>query len=146
MIKYNLLCARDHEFEAWFSKSSDFDDQSAKGLVECPVCSSKDIGKAIMAPHISTSRKVEAIREKQRSAMKIMNQAADKIRREIEDKCDYVGDRFAEEARAIHYGEKEERGLYGTATPDEVSALSDEGVEVTPLPDIIAPKPKTDMN
>lgn len=146
MIKYNLLCAHGHEFEIWFSKSSDFDDQTSKRLVECPVCRSTDVSKAIMAPNISTSRKSEAIRDKQRSAMKIMNQAASHIRREIESQCDYVGDRFAEEARAVHYGEKEERGLYGTATPQEASALSDEGIDITPLPDIIAPKPKTDVN
>lgn len=146
MIKYSLICEQDHTFEAWFSGSSDFDDQAQKGLVECPYCSTVRVEKAIMAPNISTSRQKDAMAEKQVTAMKMMNAAADKIRKEIADNCEYVGDRFAHEARAIHYGEKEERGIYGEATPREAAELNEEGVGVAPLPDILNPKPKSDLN
>ena len=146
MIKYNLICANDHEFEVWFSKFSDFDEQAPKGLIACPNCGMTKVDKAIMAPNVSTSRKKEAMAQKRAQSMKMMNAAADKIRREIEDNCDYVGDRFADEARAIHYGEKDERGIYGEATPEEASDLLEEGIGVAPLPDMIAPKPKKRVN
>ena len=146
MIKYNLICTGDHEFEAWFSKMSDFDDQAAKGLIECPYCSSKNVEKAIMAPNVSTGRKKDAIAEKQAKAMTMMNKAAAKIREKIENECDYVGEKFADEARAIHYGEKPERAIYGEAKPTEAAQLADEGIGIAPLPDILAPKPKNKQN
>ena len=146
MIKYNLICRREHAFEAWFSSSSDYDDQRKKRLVECPFCGSAKIEKAIMAPNVSTSRKKESVAAKQKEAMALMNKAADKIRKEIEDKCDYVGEKFADEARAIHYGEKEERAIYGEATAKEAAELQDEGVGIAPLPDILAPKPDKKLN
>ena len=146
MIKYSLICTFDHEFEVWFSKSSDFEEQGPKGLIECPYCGSTKVEKAIMAPNISTSRKKDASAEKQAVARKMMNAAAEKIRREIADNCDYVGEKFADEARAIHYGEKPERAIYGEATPREAAELSEEGVGVAPLPEILAPKPKSKQN
>lgn len=146
MIKYNLICEQDHEFEIWFSKSSDFDDQAPKGLIACPHCGVTKVEKAIMAPNVSTSRKKEATQAKREAALSMMNKAADKIRQEISDKCDYVGEKFADEARAIHYGEKPERGIYGEATPKEAKALQDEGVGIAPLPDILAPKPDKKVN
>lgn len=146
MIKYNLICRHDHEFEAWFSRSSEYDAQREKRLVQCPHCGSAKVEKAIMAPHVSTSRKKEAAASKQKEAMAMMSAAAQIIRKEIEDKCDYVGDKFAEEARAIHYGEKNERPIYGEATVKEAADLQDEGVGIAPLPDIIAPKPIKTLN
>ena len=146
MIKYSLICHQDHEFEAWFSKSADFDQQASKGLIECPFCSSIKVEKAIMAPNISTSRKKEAAAQKQAATLKIVNAAADKIRKEIEKKCDYVGDKFADEARSIHYGEKPERAIYGEASPAEAVELQDEGVGIAPLPEILTPKPKSKQN
>lgn len=146
MIKYNLICSGDHEFEVWFSKSSDFDDQAPKGLIVCPHCGSVKVEKAIMAPNISTSRSKEAITAQRAKAMKVMNAAADKIRQEISDNCDYVGDKFTDEARAIHYGEKPERGIYGEATSEQAAELADEGVGIAALPDILAPKAKDEMN
>lgn len=146
MIKYSLICDNDHEFDVWFSGSSDYEMQAKRGLVECPYCASVNVEKGIMAPNISTARKKEAIAGKQMAAMTMMNAAANEIRKEIELNCDDVGDSFAEEARAIHYGEKEERGIYGKATPEEAAELSDEGVNIAPLPDIMAPKPKTKVN
>jgi hypothetical protein len=146
MIKYNLICRHDHAFEAWFSSSADYDVQRKKRLVGCPFCGSAKVEKAIMAPNVATSRKKDAVAAQQKEAMALMNKAADKIRKEIEDKCDYVGDKFADEARAIHYGEKEERGIYGEASAKEAADLQDEGVGIAPLPDVIAPKPTKKLN
>lgn len=146
MIKYTLICEDDHQFEIWFSKSSDFDEQAPKGLIECPYCGSTTVEKGIMAPNVSTSRKKEAIANKQHQAMQMMNKAAAKIRKEIEENCDYVGQNFADEARAIHYGEKPERAIYGEASPSEAAGLHDEGVEIAPLPDILSPKSKPKTN
>ena len=146
MIKYDLICRHDHEFEAWFSSSSDYDDQRKKRLIQCPYCNSAKVEKAIMAPNVSTSRKKEKIASQQNAAMAMMNKAASKIRKEIEEKCDYVADNFADEARAIHYGEKPERAIYGEATPSEAADLKEEGVGIAPLPDILAPKPSKKLN
>lgn len=146
MIKYNLICRHDHDFEAWFSSSSDYDVQRKKRLVECPHCGSAKVEKAIMAPNVSTSRKKQAAISKQKEAMALMNKAAQTIRKEIEDKCDYVGERFANEARAIHYGEKEERAIYGEASPKEAKELHEEGVGIAPLPDVLTPKSAKKLN
>lgn len=138
MIKYALKCKREHVFEVWFNRGSDFDEQAKRGLVECPICGSKKIEKAPMAPNIRTS--------KGKSKPTSLHEIAQKIRGEIESNCDDVGTDFADEARAIHYGEKPERGIYGSATPDQAKDLVDEGVAVVPLPDAIAPKPKKKLN
>ena len=119
MIRYNLICSRDHEFEGWFSSSSDYDEQSASGLLSCPFCGTKKVEKAIMAPAVKTARKSEARDKKAAIAMSAM---AAKIRSEIGKNCDNVGDNFAEEARAIHYGEKPERGF--TVLPRRKNLLS----------------------
>lgn len=146
MIKYTLICNTDHEFEIWFSKSSDFDEQAPKGLIACPYCGSTKVEKGIMAPNVTTSRKKEDAAKKRKKAMTMMNQAAAKIRKEIEDSCDYVGKGFADEARAIHYGEKPERAIYGEATLTEAADLHDEGVGIAPLPEILSPKSKNKAN
>ena len=99
-----------------------------------------------MAPNISTSRKKEAIASKRKEAMAMMNKAAQTIRKEIEEKCDYVGDKFADEARAIHYGEKDERPIYGQASAKEAAELQEEGVAIAPLPDALTPKPAKKLN
>lgn len=146
MIKYNLICRHDHEFEAWFSSSSDYDVQRKKRLVLCPHCGSAKIDKTIMAPNVSTSRKKDAAVSKRKEAMALMNKAAQSIRKEIEEKCDYVGERFADEARAIHYGEKEERAIYGEASAKEAADLKEEGVGIAPLPDVLTPKRAKKLN
>lgn len=146
MIKYNLICRHDHDFEAWFSSSSDYDVQRKKRLLQCPHCGSAKVEKAIMAPNVFTSRKKAAADTKRKEALAVMNAAAQTIRKEIEDKCDYVGEKFADEARAIHYGEKEGRPIYGEASAKEAVELKEEGVGIAPLPDIITPKPKKSIN
>lgn len=138
MIKYQLLCATDHEFEGWFRDSEDYDLQAEKGLVECPACGSAEVRKAIMAPAVARSSKGQGrLAEIKRDMAKAMERARDYV----EKNFDYVGDKFPEEARKIHYGESDKRPIYGEATGDEARELVDEGVSIAPLP---AAKPKTD--
>jgi len=119
MIRYALLCDREHEFEGWFGASADFDDQQARGLIECPVCASKAVRKAIMAPAVAgTKRRAQDQSPAQTQAM--MMEAMGRIRRHVEANFDDVGDAFASEARAIHEGRSEDRGIYGQATAGEV--------------------------
>lgn len=137
MIRFNLICQDRHEFEAWFSGSSDFDDQVKRGLVSCPHCGSAQVEKALMTPTVSTARKKEAstrlaMNKAQTEALDQLRKAVKTIRETSED----VGERFPEEARKIHYGESEERGIIGQAKPDEVKALVEEGVGIAPLPDL----------
>jgi hypothetical protein len=143
MIRYALLCEHDHDFEGWFGASSDFDDQQARGLIECPVCASKAVRKAIMAPAVSgTRKKGQEVTPAQTQA--VMLEAMGRIRRHVEENFDDVGDAFAKEARAIHEGRSEERGIYGQATPKEVRDLVEDGVPVAPLPP--EPPKKTELN
>ena len=136
MIKYDLNCKNGHAFEGWFSSSSDYDVQRRKRQVQCPDCGSAKVEKAIMSPAVTTGRSKDAI----------MSDIAGKIRKEISENCEDVGDNFADEARAIHYGEKPERGIYGKASPKEAIGLVEEGVSIAPLPDILTPKPKKTLN
>ncbi|WP_297730598.1 DUF1178 family protein [uncultured Maricaulis sp.] len=140
MIRYSLLCDADHEFEAWFSNSDGFDDQAARGLVECPHCGSMQVRKALAAPAVATSRKREA------SAAHQMAEMANKVKAHIRKNYDYVGDDFAREARAIHDGDKPARLIYGEASLNDTKALSEDGVPVTPLPDAFAPTPPKKAN
>jgi hypothetical protein len=144
VIRYALTCEHDHAFEAWFSSSADYDDQAERGLVECPFCASRQVRKAIMAPAVQGTKRDSEPAAPDMQAM--MMEAARKIRAHVEESFDYVGDRFAREARAIHEGESEARGIYGEATPAEVKALREDGVPVAPLPPAIAPKPKEQVN
>ena len=135
MIKYTLSCDSGHSFDGWFSSSADFDRQAELGLVSCPVCGSVSVAKELMAPSVSTSRK------KDEAKVLMMDQARKeavaKIRElvtAIRENSDDVGEKFPEEARKIHYGEAEERGLIGKATADEARALLEEVIEIAPLP------------
>ena len=137
MIKYALVCEHDHPFEGWFGSSADYDDQAARGLVECPLCASKRVAKQIMAPAVAgTKRTGPADLGPQMRSM--FMEAAGKVRKHVEENFDYVGDRFAKEARDIHEGRSEDRGIYGEASPAQVRELVEDGVRVAPLP----PKPK----
>jgi len=142
MIRYALVCDQDHEFEGWFARSSDFDAQAAGGLMECPLCGSRAVRKQIMAPAVAGAKKRDAGEPHGRREM--MMAAMAQVRRHVEDNFDYVGDTFAREARAIHEGKSEERGIYGEATPAEVKGLVDDGVPVAPLPP--EPPKKSDVN
>ncbi len=142
MIRYALACDHGHEFEGWFGSSSDFDDQQARGLLECPVCASTAVRKQIMAPAVAgTKRDTPDLPPKARA---MMMEALGKVRRHVEENFDYVGDAFAREARAIHEGRSEDRGIFGEASPAEVKALVEDGVPVAPLPP--EPPKKTEVN
>lgn len=134
MIRFSLHCEHGHDFEGWFRSNDDFDTQRKRGFVECPECGSAKIEKALMAPAVSTSRKQEkialAMGEAQKQAMAQLKVLSEKMR----ENADYVGDKFAEEARKIHFGETDPRGIYGEATPDEAKSLAEDGVEFMPIP------------
>ena len=131
MIRYALKCDVGHAFDAWFESSDGYDAQAARGLVECPMCGSANVGKAIMAPMVRTSRQKESAED---SARRSVAEALHKLRRHVESTHDYVGGDFAHEARDIHNGLAPDRPIYGEATPDEVKSLVEDGVPVAPLP------------
>lgn len=139
MIHYDLICDKGHAFDGWFSNSAAYDEQAGKGLVTCTHCGSAKVEKQLMAPGIpvKSNRKSEAkpmvaapADPKLAELMSMMRE----LRRHVEENAEYVGDRFAEEARKIHYEESEQRGIYGQTTPDEAKALIEEGIAVHPLP------------
>ncbi len=136
MIKFALICEHEHDFEGWFSAGADFDDQQGRGLLACPSCGSQAVRKAIMAPAVRGT-KAQAQAEPTPEMRQMMMQAMGEMRRHVEDNFDYVGDTFADEARAIHEGRSEDRGIYGEATPKQVRELTEDGVRVAALP----PKP-----
>ena len=133
MIVFNLKCRRDHHFEAWFRDNVTFDEQVAAGVVDCPVCGSKKVEKALMAPHVAKSGRAE---KTAREMVKVAQakKALTELRRQVEENCDYVGPTFAEEARKIHYGESDERSIYGETSNEEAKALDEEGVKVQRIP------------
>ena len=163
MIRYALSCENNHQFEAWFSGSAAFDEQSSSGHVLCPVCGSTAVDKALMTPSVSTARKKEMRAEMVRpdadrtdkariddgpksdssapvpvasnnAVPEEFLKAMRTIRDTVKKNADYVGQGFAEEARKIHYGESEERGIYGEASAEDVNGLKEEGIDVMPLP------------
>jgi len=133
MIRYALQCEDGHGFEAWFGASADYDDQAARGLVECPHCGSRGVTKQIMAPAVAGTRKTVARGDPARMQT-LMMQAAREVRSHVEANFDYVGDAFAREARDIHEGRAEHREIYGEATPADVKKLKDDGVPCAALP------------
>jgi hypothetical protein len=146
MIKYSLICSEKHEFEVWFSNSSDYDAQKSKLLISCPYCSSTKIEKGIMAPNIASSRKREKTAMEKNRNLSDLNSVIGKLRQHIKEKFEYVGDKFPEEARAIYYGEKEERKIYGEASLDEAINLQDEGISLSAIPQLASPKNKKKLN
>jgi hypothetical protein len=135
VIRYSLQCDDAHEFEGWFGSSADFDSQMASGYVSCPVCHSLTVTKTLMAPNVTTGHQKDAIKalvmdNTRREMLDKLKQAVGEIRKNAED----VGEKFPEEARKIHYGETEARGIIGQASPDEAEALIDEGIQIAALP------------
>jgi hypothetical protein len=127
VIAYALRCDKGHEFDGWFRSSTAFDDQCRGGHLICPSCNSVRIEKAIMAPAVGGKSAAPA-----QAAQ--LRQFATGLRKYVQEHADYVGPDFAEEARKIHYGETQERHIYGEATPAEARELIEEGVDVAPLP------------
>ena len=147
MIVYKLCCKKDHEFEAWFRDSGAADEQIEARRVVCPRCGTTSVSKALMAPRLGKPTRGEGRAEGASAAAgrQVTNdpevgerrelvEALRELRRHVESNCDYVGDRFAEEARKIHYGEVEHRDIYGEASSEEAKTLREEGVEVFGIP------------
>jgi hypothetical protein len=150
MIRYALRCEHDHTFESWFQNSAAYESQVGRKLVSCPVCDSVKVEKAIMAPRIVGKKgreraeqpAVPAPAEAPASGSTSLVMAQERelraklkeLRDHIVNNADNVGERFPNEARAMHYGDKEHRPIYGEASPDEAKALVEEGIEVSPLP------------
>ena len=135
MIRYSLSCDQAHAFEGWFASSSDFDSQVASGFLTCPTCNSVHIIKQLMAPSVSTARAKEATLALAVDAEK--KEMLDKVKEivaAIKANSDDVGEKFPEEARKIHYGEIEARGIIGKASPEEIHTLIEEGIGIAPLP------------
>ena len=140
MIHYDLICDKGHAFDGWFRNSAAYDEQAGGGLVSCTQCGSINVEKQLMAPGIPAKSN-----RKNDSATKMVAAPADprlaelmnmmrEMRKHVEENAEYVGDRFADEARKIHYEESEQRGIYGKTTADEAKALVEEGITVHALP------------
>ncbi|MTJ83384.1 MAG: DUF1178 family protein [Telmatospirillum sp.] len=128
MILFNLICGHDHEFEGWFRSGADYDGQLAAGELVCPVCEDRNVQKAPMAPGVISGE------SRDRREPDALREALLALRKTVEENCDYVGERFPEEARRIHYGEAEDRPIYGHTSLDEARALFEEGVDVMLIP------------
>jgi hypothetical protein len=157
MIRYALNCGKGHTFESWFANSAAYDKQAKRGLVACPVCDSTKVEKAIMAPRLGRADTTEPERTKlpvpatptppapaqgpapgpvavMSPPERELRQKLKELREHITKNADYVGPRFPEQARKIHYGEIEHRSIYGEASLDEAKELHEEGIEFHPLP------------
>ena len=140
MIRYDLICDKGHAFDGWFRDSAAFDKQLKRHLISCTHCGSDDVSKQLMAPGIpvKSNRKADASQKmvagtvdpRTQQLMQMMRE----MRKNVEANAEYVGDRFADEARKIHYEEAEKRGIYGETTTDDAKALIEEGIEIHPLP------------
>src|SRR5215472_9443334 len=129
MILFTLRCAHGHEFEGWFRDGDGFEAQQKAGEIACPDCNNTSVEKAVMAPRVGRSREpVPAMSPAQFRAALV------ELRRQVETNCDYVGNRFAEEARRIHYGEIDAHSIYGEASEDESRELADEGIDFGRIP------------
>ena len=135
MIKYNLKCENDHEFESWFSNSGEFEKLNKKNLLECIFCSSKKINKSIMAPMISNLKnkddeKIEMVgKDFRKEKKKLLN-----LRKFIEKNFDYVGKDFSKKVREVYYDKKSKKAIYGTTTPEEREELAEEGIDLFSIP------------
>ena len=158
MIKYSLVCSHGHEFEGWFSTGEEYDRLEKSGHLTCAVCGDAGISKTIMAPSVNSPKKrrnVPVVAEGDASAEPAAKPGSDAtlaslppqmrqafieqvraFRKQVAETAEDVGDRFAEEARKIHYGESEERGIYGRAKVEDAADLAEEGIPVYPLPDL----------
>ena len=134
MIKYNLKCLNDHEFESWFSDSEEFDKLNKKKLLECIYCSSNKISKSIMAPMISSQREnflqIEVINKNLQSEKKKLLE----LRRFVEKNYEFVGSNFSKKVREIYYDKKNKKTIYGTTTAEERKELADEGIDLMSIP------------
>ena len=152
MILYRLRCAKGHEFDSWFKDGKTYERQEKRSLIGCPACGSDKVTRAPMAPRIGKGgHRVDAPAEAPPDAVPVaapdpqvaalarampkeMREALVKLREVVEKNLEPVGEKFAEEARKIHYGESDKRGIYGQTTDEEAEALAEEGIEFGRLP------------
>ena len=131
MISFDLRCSDGHVFEGWFGSSQDFEEQKDRGLLSCPMCGDEHVEKALMAPNVASRKDSVSSPELNPQKMMVMLR---QMRKEVEKNAEYVGPKFAEEARKIHYGETDMRDIYGESTPEESQELADEGIEFARIP------------
>jgi hypothetical protein len=149
MIHYQLRCGAGHAFDGWFRDSAAFEQQTEAGYTTCPVCGAADVKRALMAPALGKKGRkppaqieASAVAAPERPPTPIaggelpdgMRAMLQKLRAEVEKKCDYVGSEFAAEARRIHSGASEKRGIYGEASPEDAERLADDGIDVAQIP------------
>jgi len=150
MIHYQLRCSQGHEFDGWFTSGAGFEQQAARGLVECPVCADVTVERALMTPAVTTRgtppppRPLPPAPEAEAPAPPVAATAGklpdslrgmlQRLRAEVEKTCDYVGPNFADEARRMHRGESDRHSIYGETTPDQAEALADEGIDFSSIP------------
>tara|TARA_B100001564_G_C20316493_1_gene523717 strand:+ start:186 stop:605 length:420 start_codon:yes stop_codon:yes gene_type:complete len=133
MIKYNLKCENDHEFESWFSNSQEFDKLNKKKLLECIFCSSNKIEKSIMAPMVSGFKEKESEEFLDKKFFKQRSRLL-KLREHVEKNFEFVGDKFSEKIREVYYDRTTKKSIYGTTTPEEREELADEGIDLLSIP------------
>ena len=136
MIQYSLQCSKGHSYDAWFKNADAYDQQQARGIVSCAVCGDGAVEKAPMAPAVARTDGEKVSLSSGSAEARRFRELLRAYRQKVVSEADYVGDKFAEEARKIHFEETEARGIYGEATRDEVIALADDGIEFMPLPDL----------
>jgi hypothetical protein len=141
VIRYALSCEAGHAFDSWFANSAAFDRQAARGLVTCPTCGSAKVEKAIMAPALAGGRDAAPAAEPDKAPVAIVSKEEVELRKKLKElrdhivkSADYVGEKFPEEARRMHYGEIEHRSIYGEASAESAKSLAEEGIEFHPLP------------
>ena len=134
MIKYNLICDNEHEFESWFSDSLEFEKLKNKKLLECIYCSSKRIEKSIMSPMVSNSNNLELHNNKFEREFLKEKKRLKQIRKYIEKNYEYVGKNFSKKVREIYYDKKSKKTIYGTTTPKEREELAEEGIDLLSIP------------
>ena len=134
MIKYNLKCNNDHEFESWFSNSKEYEKLNKKGLLECIFCPSKKINKSIMAPTILNSKEKDNEIKMINKDFKDEKNNLINLRKYIEKNFDYVGKDFSKKVREVYYDKKSKKAIYGTTTPQEREELADEGIDLLTIP------------
>ena len=135
MILYQLACTNAHQFEAWFRDIATYDAQSAAGDIMCPFCGSTGVTKAPMAPNVATGAyKGATAQTRAREVAEQILRAVHRLHSHVEENCEYVGERFAEEARSIQDGESGERNIYGEATEQEATELVEDGIEFHRIP------------
>lgn len=140
MIQYTLKCDQDHRFDSWFQSADAFDKLKAAGMVACTTCGSTHVDKAIMAPRVRPARSAAATPQDAPAQPKLSQptneseRAIAALKARIEANSEYVGDNFAQEARAMHEGDTPERAIHGEAKPEDAKKLIEEGVPVLPLP------------